>query len=109
MPSNRNDLPVGPDPNLINTALAVVHGKWRLYIILLLGEQTLRYGKLSELMPGVSEKVLATELKSLVALGVINRKAYAEIPPRVEYTLTEKGLVALPILQQLQEIGRLFN
>ncbi|GAB4038051.1 winged helix-turn-helix transcriptional regulator [Spirosoma jeollabukense] len=109
MTSDRSDLPVVPDLNLINQSLAIVCGKWRLYIILLLGEQTLRYGKISEMLPGVSEKVLASELKTLVALGVMKRKAYAEIPPRVEYTLTKKGRLALPILLELQELGRIFN
>ena len=109
MPSNRKDLLFKPDPHLINSALEVIGGKWRLYIILLLGEQTLRYGKLNEMLPGVSEKVLASELKTLVALGIMSRTAYAEIPPRVEYTLTERGLLALPILRKLQEVGQIFN
>ena len=107
--SDPNELPFQPDPLLISNALAVISGKWRLYILLVLGEQTLRYSQLSSLLPAVSEKVLASELKSLVALDVIKRVVYAEIPPRVEYTLTEKGRLALPMLRQLQKIGQLFN
>ncbi|WP_460970327.1 winged helix-turn-helix transcriptional regulator [Spirosoma migulaei] len=109
MPTNRNENAPNPDLHLINKALAMICGKWRLYIILLLGEQTLRYTQLSELLPGISEKVLAGELKALVALGVMKRKAYAEMPPRVEYKLSKKGRLALPVLNQLQEIGQLFN
>ncbi|GAB2587789.1 winged helix-turn-helix transcriptional regulator [Spirosoma areae] len=109
MTSDRSKVPSEPDLVLITKALEVVSGKWRLYIILLLGEQTLRYSKLSELLPGVSEKVLAGELKALVALGIMRRKAYAEIPPRVEYTLTKQGLLALPMLRQIQEIGQILN
>lgn len=105
----RNEVPFEPNPLLISNALAVISGKWRLYIILVLGEQTLRYTQLGELLPGVSEKVLAGELKALVALGVMKRVIYAEIPPRVEYTLTEKGLLALPLLRQVQQIGQLLN
>ena len=104
-----NGIPFEPDLVLINNALVVVGGKWRLYIILSLGEQTLRYGQLSELLPRVSEKVLASELRALVALGVMTRTPYPEIPPRVEYTLTERGLMALPILRQIQDIGLIFN
>ena len=104
-----DELPFEPDLLLINNALVVVGGKWRLYIILMLGEQTLRYGQLSELLPRVSEKVLASELRALVALGVMTRTPYPEIPPRVEYTLTERGLTALPILRQIQNIGLIFN
>lgn len=106
---NRNEPAFEPNPLLISNALAVISGKWRLYIILVLGEQTLRYTQLGELLPGVSEKVLAGELKALVALGVMKRVVYAEIPPRVEYTLTEKGLLALPLLRQVQQIGQLFS
>ncbi len=104
-----NEATFEPDLLLISNALVVVGGKWRLYIILCLGEQTLRYGQISELLPRVSEKVLASELKALVALGVMTRTPYPEIPPRVEYTLTERGRLALPILRQIQQIGLIFN
>lgn len=107
--TNRTELPFEPDLLLINNALVIISGKWRLYILLVLNEQTLRYGQLSDRLPGVSEKVLASELKALVALGVIKREAFAEIPPRVEYTLTERGRLALPMLRQVQQIGQLFN
>ena len=98
-----------PDLHMLSNALVIVSGKWRLFIILILGEQTLRYSQLSDRLPGLSEKVLASELKALVALGVMKREAYAEIPPRVEYTLTERGRLALPILRQVQQIGQIFN
>ncbi|MBD2752954.1 winged helix-turn-helix transcriptional regulator [Spirosoma validum] len=108
-PSDFHESDFEPDLSIINNALSVICGKWRLYIILVLGEQTLRYTKLSELLPGVSEKVLAGELKALVALGVMKRVLYAEIPSRVEYALTEKGIFALPQLRQIQQIGQLFT
>ncbi|WP_128543362.1 winged helix-turn-helix transcriptional regulator [Larkinella soli] len=97
-----------PDYTLIRKALEIVSGKWRLYIILLVGEETWRYSQISDRMPAVSEKVLAGELKALVALGVMDRKVYAQIPPRVEYSLTAKGLQALPILEKLEKLGQLF-
>lgn len=100
--------PFEPDPVLINKALVVISGKWRLYIILLIGEQTLRYSQLSEKLPEISQKVLAVELKALVALGVLKRKVYAEVPPRVEYALSEKGRLAFPILKEVQDLGKLF-
>ena len=78
-------------------------------IILVLGEDTLRFGELGERIPAISEKVLSDELKTLVALGVVTRKPYAQIPPRVDYQLTPKGCLALPVLRQLVEIGRLFQ
>ncbi|MGF7216485.1 DNA-binding HxlR family transcriptional regulator [Spirosoma lacussanchae] len=109
MSSDRSELPPEPDLLLITSALSVICGKWRLYIILLLNEQTLRYSQLSDLLPEVSEKVLASELKALVALGIMKREAYAEIPPRVEYSLTPQGRMALPILRQIQLIGQLIQ
>ena len=107
--TNPDELPFEPNLPLIASALEVICGKWRLYIILLLNEQTLRYSELSDRLPDVSEKVLAGELKALVALGVMKRAIYAEIPSRVEYTLTEKGRLSLPLLRQVQQIGQLFN
>lgn len=103
-----NDGSSDSDQPLVNKALDVVCGKWRLAIILLLDSRVLRYTELRDKLPALSEKVLADELKALSALGVVSRKAYAEVPPRVEYALTERGLVALPILTQLKEVGRLF-
>ena len=107
--SDPNDSPFKPNPLLISNALSIICGKWRLYIILVLGEQTLRYSQLGEQLPGVSEKVLASELKALVSLGVMQRTIYAEIPSRVEYMLTEKGRSALPLLRQIQQIGQLIT
>ncbi|WP_338870715.1 helix-turn-helix domain-containing protein [Spirosoma sp. SC4-14] len=98
-----------PDIFLINKALDVLSGKWRLYIILSLDNQTLRYSQFNERLPGVSQKVLAGELKALVALGVMERRIYAEVPPRVEYTLTQRGQQALPMLKQIQQIGQIFT
>ncbi|GAB4024637.1 winged helix-turn-helix transcriptional regulator [Spirosoma koreense] len=107
--SDSNERPVAPDPVLIAKALSIICGKWRLYILLVLGEQTLRYSQLSGQLPGVSEKVLADELKALVSLGFVQRTVYAEIPPRVEYMLTEKGCSALPLLRQIPQIGQLIT
>lgn len=98
-----------PEQSSIYKALELVRGKWRLAIILRLGTDTLRYGELRSRLPAVSEKVLAGELKALSRLGVLSRKAYPEVPPRVEYTLTERGRQALPLFASLTEIGRLFS
>lgn len=107
--SHTNERPFEPNPLLISKALSIIGGKWRLYIILVLGERTLRYSQLGEQLPGVSEKVLAGELKALVSLGVMQRTVYAEIPPRVEYALTETGRSVLPLLRQIQQIGQLIT
>lgn len=93
---------------VLKKTLEIICGKWRLYIIYQLSEQDRRYGELRRMIPDVSEKVLIQELKALVALGVLQKRSYNEIPPRVEYGLTEKTRDILPLLKQLTSIGERF-
>lgn len=93
---------------IVKKAQEVVCGKWRLFILLHLGQQVRRYSELRRLLPDVSEKVLIQELKTLVQLGVLEKRSYNEVPPRVEYRLSERGLTILPILLQIKDIGRHF-
>jgi DNA-binding HxlR family transcriptional regulator len=76
----------------ITMTVDIIGGKWKPIIIwLLLHEGTLRFGEITRLIPGVALKVLSRSLKELQSDGIINRKAYPEVPPRVEYALSEKG------------------
>jgi DNA-binding HxlR family transcriptional regulator len=93
---------------VLKKTLDIICGKWRLYIIFQLGTQFRRYGELRRMIPEVSEKVLVQELKALTALGVVEKKSYNEVPPRVEYGLTPKGLHILPTLIELTTIGEVF-
>ncbi len=70
-------------------------------IIFSIGKKQLRFGQLAARMELISRKVLTEQLKELEEDGILIRKAYNEIPPRVEYHLSEKGLDLLPILQQM--------
>jgi DNA-binding HxlR family transcriptional regulator len=97
------------DQLALKKTLDIICGKWRLYIIFQLGSQTRRYGELRRLIPDISEKILIQELKALIVLGVLTKKSYSEVPPRVEYSLTEKGHQILPILLQLKTIGEKFT
>lgn len=82
--------------------LDVFGGKWDSRIICVLAEKkTLRYSELRKELSNVTDAVLATALKSLIKNDVVNRKSYDEIPPKVEYSLTEKGLSVVPILQSI--------
>lgn len=92
----------------LQKTLDIICGKWRLYIIFQLGTEARRYGELRRMIPLVSEKVLIQELKALVSLGVVEKKTYNEVPPRVDYSLTPKGLQVLPALLKLTSIGELF-
>ena len=82
--------------------LSVFGGKWKSRIICVLAaKETLRYSELRKEMANITDAVLATTLKELIADQVILRKSYDEIPPRVEYSLTEKGKSVVPILQSI--------
>ena len=89
----------------ISRALRVIGGKWRLYIISQIGDNTYRFGQLKKIIPNISEKMLIQELKNLVAAGIVNREAYKEIPPRVEYSLTDLGKKVFPILDTITLFG----
>ncbi len=86
-------------------AMEIVGGKWKLFIIQQLGNNTLRYSDIKRAIPDISEKMLIQELKSLVKSGVIEKKSYGEIPPRVEYRLSAKGKKALPLLEHIKKFG----
>jgi DNA-binding HxlR family transcriptional regulator len=86
----------------INRAVAALADKWKILIILTLQGETIRFGELLKHLDGIAPKVLARQLRSLEADGLVVRKAYAEVPPRVEYSLTRSGMSLLPILNALQ-------
>lgn len=87
----------------ISATIDVIGGKWKSPIIWLLLKGPMRFGTLSKTMPDIALKVLSRQLKELEADGIISRKAYPEVPPRVEYSLTEKGESLRPALTLLSE------
>ena len=89
----------------ITSCLSVIEGHWKPIIIWVLRKENLRYKEIAELMPDVSSKVLADQLKALEEDKIIERQAFAEIPPRVEYAITERGKTLLPVIQAMREWG----
>lgn len=82
--------------------LDVFGGKWKSRIICILAAKgTLRYSELRNNLANISDAVLSSEMKNLIGNGMVSRKSYDEIPPRVEYSLTEKGASSVPILQSI--------
>ncbi len=78
--------------------------KWSLLIILILSEnEKLRFNQLGKLIPDISTKVLSSTLKTLEADNLVKRTVYPEVPPRVEYNLTETGISLVPIINQLTQ------
>lgn len=79
--------------------LEVFGGKWKSRIICVLaGRDPVRYSEIRREMRNITDAVLAANLKDLIKEGIVLRKSYDEIPPRVEYTLTEKGKTVVPVL-----------
>ena len=82
--------------------LAIFGGKWKSRIICVLAaKERLRYSALRKEMHNITDAVLAATLKDLMEDGIVDRKSYDEIPPRVEYFLTQKGASVVPILQSI--------
>ncbi len=94
---------LGPDIRCpLEYGLDIFGGKWNSRIICVLAEmKTLRYNELRKEMTNITDAVLASTLKKLIKDGMIQRKSYDEVPPRVEYSLTEKGISVVPILQSI--------
>src|SRR5215468_6770759 len=81
----------------VEATLDVIGGKWKVVILFWLKGGTLRPGELRRKIPGISERMLIQQLRQLEAHGVIHREVYPEVPPRVEYSLTEYGRTLGPI------------
>lgn len=89
--------------------MATIGSKWKPNIIYTIGLKTLRFGDIFARVEMISKKVLTEQLKELVEDGIVQRKAFQEVPQRVEYALTEKGIDLLKILNQLSLWNMKYN
>ena len=87
----------------IHRSMAIIGTKWKPIIIYALRERKARFGQIHASVGSISKKVLTTTLKELETDGVLFREEFKELPPRVEYSLTEKGLALIPIILKLAE------
>jgi len=85
--------------------MEVLGGKWKTVIIYLISIGVNRFGKLQRSCKGISKQMLTKQLRELEKDGIISRKIYAEVPPRVEYSITPRGETLFPILKSMQEWG----
>lgn len=85
----------------VETTLTLISDKWKVLILRDLMTGTKRFGELKKSIGHVSQKVLTTQLRQMEASGLLSRKVYAEVPPRVEYTLTELGYSLKPVMDGL--------
>jgi DNA-binding HxlR family transcriptional regulator len=89
----------------IECTLSLINGKWRLLILKELSQGPLRYGQLGAQIPAVSAKVLTQQLREMEGDGLIVRTVYAEVPPRVEYSLTDMGASIFTVFTELRRWG----
>lgn len=97
----KQELPACP----VETTLTLISDKWKVLILRDLMNGTLRFGELKKSIGHVTQKVLTAQLRQMEASGLLTRKVYAEVPPRVEYTLTELGYSLKPVMDALWQWG----
>lgn len=95
------ELPACP----VETTLMLIGDKWKVLILRDLMPGTKRFGELKKSVGSVSQKVLTAQLRDMEEQGLVSRKVYAEVPPRVEYSLTELGKSLNPVLDAMREWG----
>lgn len=97
----KKELPACP----VETTLTLIGDKWKVLILRDLMNGTKRFGELRKSIGQVSQKVLTAQLRAMEQSGLVSRKVYAEVPPRVEYTLTATGYSLKPILDAMWDWG----
>ena len=101
----KQELPACP----VETTLTLISDKWKVLILRDLMNGTLRFGELKKSIGHVTQKVLTAQLRDMERNGLVNRKVYPEVPPRVEYSLTELGRSLKPILDAMWDWGEEFK
>ncbi|WP_373496931.1 winged helix-turn-helix transcriptional regulator [Aquiflexum sp.] len=91
--------------NPVEFAMDRIGGTWKMPILWRLKEKVMRYGELKKDIPHITHKMLTSQLRELEKEGFITRKVYPVVPPKVEYTITERGLSAIPIIDAIRNYG----
>lgn len=99
------DLDNDPKKCPIARCMDIIDGKWTLLLLFRISRGTNRFGALQRSVPNISKQILTTELRKLETNGLLNREVFAEIPPRVEYTVSEKGESLFPIIHAMRVWG----
>lgn len=103
----------GASPNMaacpVETTLDVIGGKWKGIILYHLIDGTKRFNEFRRLNPGITQFMLTLQLRELERDGIIHREVYKEVPPRVEYSLTDFGKTLVPIIVSMKEWGEIYK
>lgn len=91
--------------NPVEFAMERIGGTWKMPILWRVKDKVMRYGELKKAMPRITHKMLTTQLRDLERHGLIARKVYPVVPPRVEYSITKKGLRAVPVIETIRGYG----
>ncbi len=92
-------------PCPVETTLTLISDKWKILIIRDLSGGTKRFGELKKSVTGISQKVLTANLRKMEENGLVNRKVYAQVPPKVEYSLTDLGCSLRPVITAMETWG----
>ncbi len=90
----------------VELTLSIVGGRWKLPIVYRLLSGTKRFGELRRLIPDATQQLLTLQLRELEQMGILHRQVYAQVPPKVEYSLTELGRSLEPIVLQIYAWGQ---
>lgn len=101
----KKELPSCP----VETTLMLISDRWKVLILRDLADGTKRFGELKKSIGHISQKVLTANLRAMEESGLLTRKVYAQVPPKVEYTLTETGYSLHPILEAMREWGTAYQ
>jgi len=91
--------------NPVEFAMDKIGGTWKIPILWRLKNRVMRYSELKKDIPHITDKMLTTQLRELEAEGFIHREVYAVVPPKVEYSMTEKGKTCIPVIETIRNYG----
>jgi DNA-binding HxlR family transcriptional regulator len=93
----------------VDLTLSIIGGRWKGLVFWNLRDGAKRYGELKKILVGINDKMLSQVLKELESNGIVNRKDFESIPPKVEYSLTNEGKKLLPVMSLMEEWGNKFE
>lgn len=92
----------------VRTTLGIIGGKWKVLILYHLSSDTRRFNELQRLLSGITQRMLTLQLRELEADGIVHREVYPQVPPKVEYSLTDFGRTLLPVIEAMYRWGEAY-